>query len=64
MYHYDPGAALEDLNGDVPPPNPVHERDMLPRAEPNRERASETHRGFAANQQPFGEMLQSLAGVN
>lgn len=60
MYHYDPAAALEELNEDAVLPNPVHVRDMLLRAELNPEQALELHRRFALYQQSFGNAQKEI----
>lgn len=55
MYHYDPIAALEELNEDATLPNPVHVRDMILRKHPSTERALELNRMFVEYQKFFGE---------
>ncbi len=68
MYHYDPSAALEELNEDATLPNPVHVRDMILRKHPSTEKALELNRLFLEYQKSFGEaqklgkeILQQLA---
>ncbi len=59
MYHYDPAAALEELEDDATLPNPVHVRDMILRARLTPQAALELNRKFLEYQESFGE-LQGL----
>ena len=56
MYHYDPVAALEELNDDAVLPNPVHLRDMLLRAHLDADHSLEYNRLFVQYQKRFGEL--------
>jgi hypothetical protein len=58
MYHYDPAAALEELNEDAMLPNPVHLRDMMLRAHLDAGRALEYNRIFVEYQKKFGDLQQ------
>lgn len=60
MYHYQPAAALEELQEDAVLPNPVHVRDMIIRANLSPERAFELNHKFQEYLHSFGE-VQSLA---
>ena len=60
MYHYQPAAALEELQEDAVLPNPVHVRDMIIRARLSPERALELNHKFQEYLHSFGE-VQSLA---
>ena len=60
MYHYQPAAALEELQEDAALPNPVHVRDMMIRARLSPEHAIELNQKFQEYLHSFGE-LQSLA---
>jgi hypothetical protein len=60
MYHYQPAAALEELQEDAVLPNPVHVRDMIIRAHLSPERALELNHKFQEYLHSFGE-VQSLA---
>jgi hypothetical protein len=69
MYHYDPSAALEELQEDATLPNPVHLRDMILRKRPKPEESLELNRRFTEYQRFFGEtqklgkeILRQLAG--
>jgi hypothetical protein len=55
MYHYDPQAALEELNEDATLPNPVHVRDMILRKRLGPDRSLELNRLFLEYQKFFGE---------
>ncbi|MGH9665362.1 MAG: hypothetical protein ACRD9L_13145 [Bryobacteraceae bacterium] len=55
MYHYDPAAALEELNEDAALPNPVHVRDMMIRRRLAPDRALEMNRQFQQYLQAFGD---------
>lgn len=55
MYHYDPNAALEELNEDATLPNPVHVRDMILRKKLTAEKSLELNRLFVEYQKFFGE---------
>jgi hypothetical protein len=56
MYHYDPAAALEELNDDAVLPNPVHLRDMILRAHLDADHSLEYNRLFVDYQKRFGEL--------
>jgi hypothetical protein len=56
MYHYDPAAALEELNDDAVLPNPVHLRDMMLRAHLDADHSLEYNRLFVDYQKRFGEL--------
>jgi hypothetical protein len=60
MYHYQPAAALEELQEDAALPNPVHVRDMMIRAHLSPERALELNHKFQEYLHSFGE-AESLA---
>jgi hypothetical protein len=60
MYHYQPAAALEELQEDGLLPNPVHIRDMIIRARLSPESARELNQKFHQYLQAFGE-TQDLA---
>jgi hypothetical protein len=60
MYHYQPAAALEELQDDAVLPNPVHVRDMIIRAHLSPERALALNHKFQEYLHAFGE-VQSLA---
>jgi hypothetical protein len=60
MYHYQPAAALEELQEDAVLPNPVHVRDMIIRAHLSPERALDLNHKFQEYLHSFGE-VQSLA---
>jgi len=60
MYHYDPNAALEELNEDATLPNPVHVRDMILRRKLSPDQSLELNRMFVEYQKFFGE-AQKLA---
>lgn len=69
MYHYDPNAALEELNEEAVLPNPVHVRDMMLRKHLSPDESLELNRLFAEYQKFFGEtqklgkqILSHLAG--
>ncbi len=69
MYHYDPTAALEELNEDAVLPNPVKLRDMMLRAHLDPDHSLEYNRIFVEYQKRFGELqklgkqlLERLAG--
>jgi len=69
MYHYDPTAALEELNEDATLPNPVKLRDMMLRAHLDPDHSLEYNRLFVEYQKRFGELqelgrklLERLAG--
>jgi hypothetical protein len=69
MYHYDPTAALEELNDDAILPNPVKLRDMMLRAHLDPDHSLEYNRIFVEYQKRFGELqklgkqlLERLAG--
>jgi len=68
MYHYDPAAALEELNEDALLPNPVHLRDMMLRAHLDVARSLEYNRLFVEYQKKFGDLQllgrQLLSGLN
>ena len=55
-YHYDPIAALEELNEDAVLPHPSHLRDMIVRAGLGPERAVDLNRKFRDYIQRFGEL--------
>jgi hypothetical protein len=57
MYHYNPAAALEELNEDALLPNPVHMRDMMLRAHMDADHSLEMNRLFTEYQRHFGEAL-------
>ena len=59
MYHYDPQAALEELNEDAVLPHPVHLRDMIVRSKLAPDQALELNRKFQEYLHEFGE-LQNL----
>ena len=58
MYHYDPRAALQELQEDGLLPNPVHLRDMLLRAHLKPEESLELNRLFVEYQANFGRLQQ------
>ena len=58
MYHYDPAAALEELNEDAVLPNPVKLRDMMLRAHLDPDHSLEYNRLFVEYQRQFGEAQQ------
>jgi hypothetical protein len=60
MYHYQPSAALEELQEEGLLPNPVHIRDMIIRARLSPESALELNQKFHQYLQAFGE-AQDLA---
>lgn len=60
MYHYQPAAALEELEEDAILPNPVHVRDMIIRARLSPDHARELNHKFQDYLHSFGE-AQSLA---
>lgn len=60
MYHYQPAAALEELNEDAVLPNPVHVRDMIIRARLSPDHALELNQMFQEYLRSFGE-TQSIA---
>jgi hypothetical protein len=60
MYHYQPAAALEELQEEAMLPNPVHVRDMMIRARVSPEQAIELNHKFQEYLHSYGE-LQSLA---
>jgi hypothetical protein len=69
MYHYNPSAALEELNEDAILPNPVKLRDMMLRAHLDADHSLEYNRLFVEYQKHFGELqelgrrlLEGLAG--
>jgi hypothetical protein len=63
MYHYDPQAALEELNEDAVLPHPVHLRDMIVRTKLAPERALELNRKFQEYLQRFGDLQQLIRPV-
>jgi hypothetical protein len=58
MYHYDPTAALEELNEDAVLPNPVKLRDMMLRAHLDPDHSLEYNRLFVEYQKRFGELQE------
>lgn len=60
MYHYQPSAALEELQEEALLPNPVHIRDMIIRARLSPESALELNHEFQKYLHAFGE-TQDLA---
>ena len=60
MYHYQPAAALEELQDDSVLPNPVYVRDMIIRARLSPTHAMELSRQFQNYLHTFGE-AQSVA---
>jgi hypothetical protein len=60
MYHYDPKAAIEELNEEAALPNPVHMRDMILRQQLTPDRSLELNRQFLEYQKRFAE-AQKLA---
>jgi len=58
MYHYDPTAALEELNEDALLPNPVKLRDMMLRAHLDPDHSLEYNRLFIEYQKRFGELQE------
>lgn len=56
MYHYQPSAALEELQEEALLPNPVHIRDMIIRARLSPENALELNHKFQKYLYAFGEM--------
>jgi len=63
MYHYDPKAALEELNEEAALPNPVHMRDMILRARLTPDRSLELNRQFLEYQRHFGEAQKLAKGL-
>jgi hypothetical protein len=63
MYHYDPAAALEELQEDAVLPHPVHLRDMIVRAALNPEAALELNRRFQEYLHKFGDVQQIARSV-
>jgi len=63
MYHYDPKAALEELNEDAMLPHPVHLRDMILRAKLEPDQALDLNREFQAYLAQFGESQQLARGI-
>jgi hypothetical protein len=69
MYHYQPAAALEELQEDAMLPNPVYVRDMIIRARLSPDHAMELNRKFQDYLHIFGEaqlmarsILEQLTG--
>jgi len=60
MYHYQPSAALEELQEEALLPNPVHIRDMIIRAKLSPESALELNHKFQKYLHAFGD-TQDLA---
>ena len=60
MYHYDPKAAIDELNEEAALPNPVHMRDMILRQQLTPDRSLELNRQFLEYQKRFAE-AQKLA---
>ena len=63
MYHYDPHAALEELQEEAMLPNPVHVRDMMIRAKLEPNQALELNRKFQTYLQSFGDAQQLAKGI-
>ena len=63
MYHYDPHAALEELQEEAMLPNPVHVRDMMIRAKLEPNQALELNRKFQTYLQSFGDVQQLAKGI-
>ena len=63
MYHYDPRAALEELNEDVVLPNPVHIRDMIIRSRLEPGQAMALNRKFQEYLEVFGGAQAQARGI-
>jgi hypothetical protein len=55
MYHYQPSAALEELQEEALLPNPVHVRDMIIRARLTPEHALNLNQQFQSYLDSFSE---------
>jgi hypothetical protein len=63
MYHYDPQAALDELNEDALLPHPVRLRDMIVRSRLTPDQALELNRKFQEYLQAFGELQKMVRPV-
>lgn len=63
MYHYDPGAALEELREEAILPHPVHLRDMILRHRLVPAAARDLNREFQEYLTQFGEAQKLAQGI-
>jgi hypothetical protein len=63
MYHYDPQAALEELNEEALLPHPVRLRDMIVRSRLTPDRALDLNRRFQEYLHGFGELEKLVKPV-
>ena len=63
MYHYDPQAALDELNEEAMLPHPVRLRDMIVRSRLSPDQALELNRKFQEYLHAFGELQKIVKPV-
>jgi hypothetical protein len=63
MYHYDPQAALEELQEDAVLPSPVHIRDLIIRSNLQPDQLLELNREFQTYLRVFGEAQESAKAI-
>ncbi len=63
MYHYDPQAALDELNDEALLPHPVRLRDMIVRSRLTPDQALELNRKFQDYLHAFGELQKMVKPV-
>ena len=63
MYHYDPQAALDELNEEALLPHPVRLRDMIVRSRLTPDQALELNRKFQEYLHAFGELQKMVKPV-
>ena len=63
MYHYDPQAALDELQEDALLPSPVHIRDLIIRSKVLPDQSLELNREFQTYLRAFGEAQESAKSI-